>query len=52
VSGVTEVRAGVFVFFDLVMAGLGVCHYDDVALSVRDAAADPSEPRVRHGGTA
>ncbi len=34
VSGVTEVRAGVFVFFDLVMAGLGVCHYDDVALSV------------------
>jgi D-serine deaminase-like pyridoxal phosphate-dependent protein len=34
VSGVTEVRAGVFVFFDLVMAGLGVCTYDDVALSV------------------
>ena len=33
-SGVTEVRAGVFVFFDLVMAGLGVCGYDDVALSV------------------
>lgn len=34
VNGVTEVRAGVFVFFDLVMAGLGVCQYDDVALSV------------------
>jgi D-serine deaminase-like pyridoxal phosphate-dependent protein len=33
-SGVTEVRAGVFVFFDLVMAGLGVCHVDDLALSV------------------
>lgn len=33
-SGVTEVRAGVFVFFDLVMAGLGVCTVDDIALSV------------------
>jgi D-serine deaminase-like pyridoxal phosphate-dependent protein len=33
-DGVTEVRAGVFVFFDLVMAGLGVCTLDDIALSV------------------
>jgi D-serine deaminase-like pyridoxal phosphate-dependent protein len=33
-EGVTEVRAGVFVFFDLVMAGLGVCAVDDIALSV------------------
>ncbi len=33
-TGVTEVRAGVFVFFDLVMAGLGVCGVDDIALSV------------------
>ncbi|MGN6461758.1 MAG: alanine racemase, partial [Pseudolabrys sp.] len=33
-SGVTEVRAGVFVFFDLVMAGIGVCGIDDIALSV------------------
>ena len=33
-AGVTEVRAGVFVFFDLVMAGIGVCAPDDVALSV------------------
>ena len=33
-SGVTEVRAGVFVFFDLVMAGLGVCTIDDIAMSV------------------
>ena len=32
--GVTEVRAGVFVFFDLVMAGIGVCAVDDIALSV------------------
>ena len=33
-SGVTEVRAGVFVFFDLVMAGIGICAIDDIALSV------------------
>jgi D-serine deaminase-like pyridoxal phosphate-dependent protein len=33
-TGVTEVRAGVYMFFDLVMAGLGVCSIDDVAVSV------------------
>ncbi len=33
-SGVTEVRAGVFMLFDLVMAGLGVCRTRDIALSV------------------
>ncbi len=33
-AGVTEVRAGVYVFLDLVMAGLGVCEVDDIALSV------------------
>lgn len=33
-SGVTELRAGVFPFFDLVMAGLGVCTPDEIALSV------------------
>lgn len=33
-DGVTEVRAGVFVFFDLVMAGLGVCRTDEIAVSV------------------
>lgn len=33
-TGVTEVRAGVFVFMDLVMVGLGVCTIDDIALSV------------------
>jgi D-serine deaminase-like pyridoxal phosphate-dependent protein len=33
-DGVTEVRAGVFVFFDLVMAGIGVCRTDDIAVSV------------------
>lgn len=33
-DGVTEVRAGVYVFFDLVMAGLNVCRQEDIALSV------------------
>lgn len=33
-AGVTEIRAGVYVFHDLVMAGLGVCTTDDIALSV------------------
>ncbi len=33
-SGVTEVRAGVYVFFDLVMHGVGVCSKDEIALSV------------------
>jgi D-serine deaminase-like pyridoxal phosphate-dependent protein len=33
-QGITEVRAGVYVFFDLVMAGLGVCSQDDIAISV------------------
>jgi D-serine deaminase-like pyridoxal phosphate-dependent protein len=32
--GVTEVRAGVFVFNDLTMVNLGVCELKDVALSV------------------
>jgi D-serine deaminase-like pyridoxal phosphate-dependent protein len=33
-AGVTEVRAGVYVFFDLFQAGIGVCAIDDIALSV------------------
>ena len=33
-DGVTEVRAGVYVFFDLVMANIGVCAPQDIALSV------------------
>jgi D-serine deaminase-like pyridoxal phosphate-dependent protein len=32
--GITEVRAGVYVFFDLVMANVGVCTPQDIALSV------------------
>ena len=33
-TGVTEVRAGVFVFFDLVMAGLDVCQPEEIGISV------------------
>lgn len=33
-DGVTEVRAGVYVFFDLVMHNVGVCDMQDIALSV------------------
>ena len=33
-EGVSEVRAGTHVFMDLVMAGLGVCAVDDIAISV------------------
>jgi D-serine deaminase-like pyridoxal phosphate-dependent protein len=33
-AGVTEVRAGVYVFFDLVMLNIGVCNTDEMALSV------------------
>jgi threo-3-hydroxy-D-aspartate ammonia-lyase len=33
-QGVTELRAGVYVFFDLVMAGIGVCTQEEIALSV------------------
>ena len=33
-EGVTEVRAGVYMFFDLVQHGVGVCTLDDLAISV------------------
>ncbi|WP_300537854.1 alanine racemase [Sphingosinicella sp.] len=33
-DGITEVRAGVYVFQDLVMAGIGVCRPEEIALSV------------------
>jgi D-serine deaminase-like pyridoxal phosphate-dependent protein len=33
-DGVTEVRAGVYVFFDLVMADVGVCTAADIAISL------------------
>lgn len=33
-EGVTEVRAGVYMFLDLFQAGVGICEIDDIALSV------------------
>ncbi|WP_241290452.1 DSD1 family PLP-dependent enzyme [Burkholderia stabilis] len=33
-DGITEVRAGVYVMFDLVMHNIGVCELSDIALSV------------------
>ena len=33
-DGVSEMRPGVYVFFDLVMAGLGACAVEDIAISV------------------
>ncbi len=36
-AGVTEVRAGVYVFMDLMMAALGVCRLDEIAASVLTA---------------
>ena len=33
-SGITEMRAGVYVFFDLFQAGVGVCSVDDIAISL------------------
>jgi D-serine deaminase-like pyridoxal phosphate-dependent protein len=44
-SGVTEMRPGVFVFFDLVMAGIGVCTTDDIALSVLTTVIGHQETR-------
>lgn len=44
-GGVTEVRAGVFVFLDLVMAGIGVCTPDDIALSVLATVIGHQEQR-------
>jgi len=33
-EGVTELRAGVYIFFDMVQVGIGICGVDDIALSV------------------
>ena len=33
-DGITELRAGVYMFFDLVQHGVGVCTVDDLAISV------------------
>jgi D-serine deaminase-like pyridoxal phosphate-dependent protein len=47
-SGVTELRAGVYGFFDLVMAGIGVCEVADIALSVLASviAVQPEKQQV------
>ena len=39
-TGITEVRAGVFMFYDLVMAGLGVCDKQAIAISVLASVID------------
>jgi D-serine deaminase-like pyridoxal phosphate-dependent protein len=44
-DGVTEVRAGVYMFFDLFQAGLGVCGVDDIALSVLTSVIGHQEER-------
>lgn len=46
-TGVTEVRAGVFVFQDLFQAGLGVCDLDDLALSVLTTVVGHKRDRQR-----
>ncbi|MBI2511621.1 MAG: alanine racemase [Opitutae bacterium] len=33
-AGITELRAGVYMFWDCYQAGIGACRYDDIALSV------------------
>jgi D-serine deaminase-like pyridoxal phosphate-dependent protein len=44
-KGVTEVRTGVYMFHDLVMAGLGVCAIDDIAISVLASVIGHQEER-------
>lgn len=33
-TGITEVRAGVYMFWDVFQAGIGACTFDDIAVSV------------------
>lgn len=42
-SGVTELRAGAFVFFDLVQAGIGICAKEDIAISVLTSVISRNE---------
>lgn len=46
-AGVTELRAGVYSFFDLVMLGTGVCSRDELALSVRSTVIGHQAERQR-----
>lgn len=41
--GVSELRAGVFVFFDLVQAGIGVCSKEEIAMSVLASVISKNE---------
>ena len=45
--GVTELRAGVYSFFDLVMLGTGVCSREELALSVRSTVIGHQAERQR-----
>lgn len=47
-DGVTEIRAGVYAFFDLVMFNTGVCSRDDVAMFVQASVIghQPAKGRV------
>jgi D-serine deaminase-like pyridoxal phosphate-dependent protein len=47
-AGITEARAGVYTFFDLVMAGIGVCTIDDIALSVLASVSGVQRQRGRY----
>ncbi|MFB9355746.1 alanine racemase [Sneathiella chinensis] len=46
-QGVTEVRAGVYVFQDLVMTALGVCTHKDIAISVLATVISHKKDRNR-----
>ena len=46
-SGVTEVRAGNYMFFDLFQAGIGVCAIDDIAISVLTTVIGQQRERGR-----
>lgn len=46
-EGVTEVRPGVYVFYDLFQAGLGVCQMQDIALSVMTTVMGHNRNRKR-----
>ena len=53
VPGVTEARAGTYVFLDLMNVGLGNCSYDDLALSVMTTVVSRWAPEAGtvDGGT-
>jgi D-serine deaminase-like pyridoxal phosphate-dependent protein len=48
-EGVTEVRAGVYVMFDLVMHNIGVCDLSDIALSVLTTVIGHQEEHAAPG---